>query len=86
MRMVNLFVGESAFQQGFAAYIDDFKFSSANADNLWNSLTGPAQEAGRLPEGYNMKQIMDAWSHQPGGPVVIAERDYTNGKIKLKQV
>lgn len=84
--MVNLFIGDQVFQEGFAEYISAFKYKSATADDLWNSLTGLAEKAGALPQGYTMKKVMDQWSQQSGGPLVIAIRNYDQGTITLTQV
>ncbi|XP_006821165.1 aminopeptidase N-like [Saccoglossus kowalevskii] len=64
VRMLKQMVGDTAFNNGIRSYLDDYEFSSANADDLWEEFT-------RATGGsIQVKELMDSWILQQGYPVV----------------
>lgn len=84
--MMNLFLGEETFKQGIRNYIDKHKFSNAEQDDLWTSLTEEAHRRGSLDTNLTVKKIMDTWTLQTGYPVLKVVRDYSTDKVSLSQV
>lgn len=84
--MMNTFLGEETFKQGIRNYIDKHKFSNAEQDDLWSSLTEEAHKEGSLDANMTVKEIMDTWTLQTGYPVLKVVRDYAAGSVTLKQV
>lgn len=86
LHMMNTFLGEETFKQGIRNYIDKHKFSNAEQDDLWSSLTDEAHRKGSLDANISVKEIMDTWTLQTGYPVLKVSRDYSNDKVTLSQV
>lgn len=86
LHMMNAFLGEETFKQGIRNYIDKHKFSNAEQDDLWNSLTEEAHRVGSLDKNITVKEIMDSWTLQTGYPVLKVSRDYSTGMVLLSQV
>lgn len=72
------YVGESAFQQGMRAYIQDHKYGNATADDLIGSVAKAADK------GDNFKQAFKSFLNQPGVPYVQTELAQEGGKTVLK--
>lgn len=85
LRMMNLFLGEEVFRNGVTNYLIANRFSNAEQDDLWASLTDAAHKAGTLDKGLTVKEIMDTWTLQTGYPVVTVTRDYEKGSATLQQ-
>ncbi|XP_029340889.1 endoplasmic reticulum aminopeptidase 2 [Acyrthosiphon pisum] len=83
--MMNTFLGENTFKQGIRNYIHKYKFSNAEPDDLWSSLTEEAHRQGTLDKNLTVKQIMDTWALQTGYPVLNVVRDYSAGTVTLSQ-
>lgn len=86
LHMMNNFLGEETFQQGIRNYIDKYKFSNAEQDDLWSSLTDVAHIMGSLDNNVTVKEIMDTWTLQTGYPVLKVVRDYSSNTVTLTQV
>jgi len=86
LHMMNTFLGEETFKQGIRNYIDKHKFSNAEQDDLWSSLTEEAHRVGSLDKNMTVKEIMDTWTLQTGFPVLRVIRDYTTDTVTLSQV
>jgi len=86
LHMMNMFLGEDAFKQGIRNYIDKHKFSNAEQDDLWSSLTEEAHREGSLAQNMSVKEIMDTWTLQTGYPVLKVVRDYSTDTVTLSQV
>lgn len=86
VRMMNLFLGEEVFKQGIRNYIDKYKFSSAEQDDLWLSFTDEAHRQDVLDQNVTVKEIMDTWTLQAGYPVLKVIRDYSANTVTLSQV
>nr|XP_027218923.1 aminopeptidase N-like [Penaeus vannamei] len=74
IRMMNHFLTEVTFRRGLRNYLDAFKYSTAEQDDLWEYLTAVAHQDGTLPRGLTVKMIMDTWTLQMGYPVVKVTR------------
>lgn len=86
VRMMNLFLGEEVFKQAVRNYIDKYKFSSTEQDNMWLSLTDEAHRQAILEKNITVKEIMDTWTLQSGYPVLKVTRDYSANTVTLSQV
>lgn len=76
LRMLNDFIGESAFKTGVNKYLTDFAFGTAVSDDLWERIqTAYETETGN--NDINVKRVMDTWTRQMGFPVVNITRDST---------
>lgn len=82
--MVNHFLGEEEFKRGLTSYLNTYKYSNAERNDLWNSLSAYATR--NLPENTSLADIMDGWVLQPGFPVITAIVKYTQNKIEISQV
>lgn len=86
LHMMNMFLGEDTFKQGIRNYINKHKYSNAEQDDLWSSLTEEAHRQGTLDKNLTVKQIMDTWTLQTGYPVLKVVRDYSADTVTLSQV
>ncbi|MEY2529704.1 MAG: hypothetical protein QOJ05_1794, partial [Verrucomicrobiota bacterium] len=76
IRMLESFLGEDVFRDGIRRYMAAHKLSNTTTTDLWNAL-GEAS-------GKPVVEIAEAWTQQPGFPVVKVARDGA-GKITLTQ-
>lgn len=74
IRMMNSFLGPEAFKAGIAEYLQTFQYDNAQQEDLWEILTKQGHTHGTLSSEYDVKDIMDTWTLQPGYPVIKAER------------
>lgn len=77
LRMLETYLGEKVFQSGVQHYMREHKFSNATTGDLWNSLQAASQKP--------VSDIMYAWVHQPGYPVVEAIRKENETGVWLGQ-
>ncbi|XP_071495550.1 aminopeptidase Ey-like [Diadema antillarum] len=71
IRMIQNFLGESAFRRGLQIYLDRFKYANAINTDLWNCFT----EEHNITD-IDVKLVMDTWTLQMGYPTVSVSRDY----------
>ena len=62
LRMIEGYIGNDAFRKGVAAYLRDFMYGSAVAEDLWNTL--------ERNSGQPVKDILIAWVKKPGFPLL----------------
>jgi len=67
MRMIESFVGETAFRAGLKSYFEIHAYGNTIGDDLWSALN--------TASGKNVKALMDPWLLQNGFPVVHAHSD-----------
>lgn len=82
IRMMTHIIGIETFKQGMHNYLNAFKYSNANQNDLWRYL----QEASNQTNGaaVDVKKVMDSWTVQEGYPLITVTRHYeTDGKTKL---
>jgi alanyl aminopeptidase len=71
------YVGESTFQKGMRAYIQDHKFGNATAEDLIDSIAKAADK------GEDFKQAFKSFLNQPGVPYVQTKLAQEGGKTVL---
>jgi len=76
IRMLESFLGESAFRDGIRKYMAAHKYSNTTTADLWNAL---AESSGK-PVG----DIAAGWVEQPGFPIVKVKRT-DKGEVALAQ-
>lgn len=74
IRMVETFVGETAFRAGLKSYFQTHAYANTTGDDLWNSL--------HASSGKDIKPLMDVWLTQNGFPVIHAS---SQGKLRQEQ-
>lgn len=67
LRMIESYIGESAFQKGVSAYLSAFAYKSAVAEDLWNTL--------EQHSGMPVKDILVQWVNKPGFPLLKAQKN-----------
>lgn len=77
MRMVEAYLGETAFRKGLRTYMREFKFGNAKGADLWRHLGTASNQ--------DVAAIMKDWVRQPGHPVVYCEWDAATSTILLRQ-
>ncbi|KAK7788600.1 hypothetical protein R5R35_008941 [Gryllus longicercus] len=85
IRMMSHFLGEDTFRSGLSNYLEEFKYSNTQQDDLWESLTTQAHLDGSLPTHVTVDRIMDTWTLQVGYPVVNVMRDYNKNAATISQ-
>lgn len=86
IRMMGLFLGEDVLSKGVSNYLQKHKYSNAEQNDLWESLTNEAHLHNVLPTHLTVKEIMDTWTLQTGYPVVHVTRMYDKNTALLRQV
>ncbi len=76
LRMLQVYVGEKAFQNGLKGYFAKFAYQNTDGDDLWSALSGSS--------GKDINKLMQTWISQPGFPVLDAEISSDN-KLQLSQ-
>ena len=67
MRMLQQYVGDSAFQEGLKSYFKNHAYSNTEADDLWSEL--------EKSSGKPVVSLMNTWLTQPGYPVLHVSQD-----------
>jgi tricorn protease interacting factor F2/3 len=75
LRMIEAYLGEEPFRRGVGRYLEHFKYSNAEGNDLWRSI----QEASGQP----VERIMSAWIKSEGYPVV--DVGLGDGRLELNQ-
>lgn len=65
IRMLHAYLGEADFKKGLHDYLVKYSYSNAATADLWAAL--------EVASGKPVSKIMDAWTSQPGHPVVNFE-------------
>lgn len=73
LRMLQNFMGETAFKSGLNNYLEAFAYSNAANTDLWEYLEEASKEDGTNLE---IAQIMNTWTLQMGFPVITVTRSY----------
>lgn len=66
LRMLQFYVGDTAFQNGLKQYFKDHAYSNTEADDLWSAIAKASNK--------DVVALMNEWLSQPGYPVVHANR------------
>lgn len=75
LRMLEGFLGASAFRAGVIRYLDRFQYGNADSRDLWDSLG--------TVSGRPVREMLGAWVDRPGYPVVHAH--VVEGGVELRQ-
>lgn len=83
--MMAHFLGALKLQQGLTAYLNEFAYSNAQQEDLWNFLGkgGISYNNNKVVE---LSTIMDTWTKQAGYPIVTVTRNYNDGSVEISQV
>lgn len=84
IRMANHFLGEEEFKRGLMNYLNTYRYSNGDRNDLWNALALYANNS--LPESATIADIMDGWVLQSGFPVVTAVVKYSENRVEISQV
>ena len=83
IRMLNNVVGPQNLKQSLVKYLNQYQYSNANHDDLWDTITSQINASLSLESP--IKDIMNSWILQGGFPVVTAIRNSTTGIVQLSQ-
>jgi puromycin-sensitive aminopeptidase len=75
IHMLHEYLGPSDFRDGLRHYLKLHKYGNTDTVDLWHALA----EVSKKP----VEKFMDAWTSQPGFPIVAAKQ--TNGSLELTQ-
>ncbi len=75
LRMVDAYLGDSAFRAGVTEYLNRFRFRNARTEDLWDAL--------RRSTGADVAALVGPWIDRPGLPVVRAT--VAPGGLHLRQ-
>lgn len=84
IRMLNHTVSESLFQKGLATYLNTWKYSNAEENDLWEAMSTAVQADPSLA-GQSVVEFMNSWTRQAGYPVVKVNRNYQTGVVEVEQ-
>ncbi|KAG6450131.1 hypothetical protein O3G_MSEX006401 [Manduca sexta] len=84
IRMLNHTVSEELFHKGLVIYLNDWKYSNAEENDLWTAMSKAVQTDGALA-GQSVVEFMNSWTRQPGYPVVYVNRNYETGVVEIEQ-
>ena len=65
LRMVEAWVGEEAFRKGVNAYIEQYQYGNARAEDFWRTVAKTS--------GKPVDRVMETFVDQPGVPLVSAD-------------
>jgi aminopeptidase N len=75
LRMVEAYVGPEVFEKGVNAYLEKHKYANATAEDFWNQITETS--------GKPVDKIMEAFTEQPGAPLVSVKTECKGDKTEL---
>ncbi|KAJ2952379.1 hypothetical protein O0L34_g4663 [Tuta absoluta] len=84
IRMLNNTMTYELFHKGLVKYLDEWKYSNAEENDLWSAMSAAAAGEPRL-SGRSLVDFMNTWTRQPGYPAVTAIRNYTTNTVTLQQ-
>ncbi|XP_028036117.1 puromycin-sensitive aminopeptidase-like isoform X3 [Bombyx mandarina] len=84
IRMLNHTISEQLFHKGLVIYLNDWKFSNAEENDLWAAMSR-AVSSERALDGESVVRLMNSWTRQAGYPVVTANRNYDTGAVEIEQ-
>ncbi|XP_040019412.2 aminopeptidase N-like [Gasterosteus aculeatus] len=79
LRMLADIVSEGTFTKGIKMYLSDFKYGSADQDDLWGHIQKAVDQDGGHTD---VAKVMNTWTKQIGYPVITINT--TNGEIYQK--
>lgn len=85
IRMVHIFIGDTAFRCGIHNYLTNFAYTNAKQEDLWMALSKAAHDMKSIPADLDVATIMDTWTLQKGIPLVNVERHYQIKSATISQ-
>lgn len=76
LRMLEQYLGETAFQNGVRHYLNTYQYANTETNDLWDSIEAVTSEPAR--------RIMDSWIFQRGFPLIVVE-SVGDGKLTINQ-
>ncbi|CAG7734317.1 unnamed protein product, partial [Allacma fusca] len=68
IRMLEGFLGNETLITSLRSYLNEYKFQSAEQDNLFKVMDNYAKN--KIPEGKSFADVMNPWTTQPGYPLI----------------
>ncbi|KAJ8727749.1 hypothetical protein PYW07_001868 [Mythimna separata] len=84
IRMLNHTISEELFHKGLVIYLNQWKYSNAEENDLWTAMA-KATPSDPLLKDLNVVAFMNSWTKQAGYPVVKVNRDYEKGTVEFEQ-
>ncbi|XP_053386790.1 endoplasmic reticulum aminopeptidase 1-like [Mercenaria mercenaria] len=84
IRMLNKFLGDEVFKKGLKSYLNQYKYSNAATNDLWNSLSEAVTNS-KADINTDVKSLMRTWTEQMGFPVITLERQKGGHKVSIRQ-
>ncbi|XP_020619456.1 endoplasmic reticulum aminopeptidase 1-like isoform X1 [Orbicella faveolata] len=81
IRMLEDVLGRDVFFQGLQHYLQTYKFSNAETNDLWRCLTEQIQSGQHGGSGLDVTEMMTTWTSQMGFPVMTVKKDGNDPKI-----
>jgi tricorn protease interacting factor F2/3 len=75
LRMIEAYLGESAFRDGVSSYLTDHRYGNARGHDLWTALDAASEQP--------VSKILEPWLTRAGHPVVEAE--WRDGHLEVRQ-
>ncbi|XP_047022343.1 aminopeptidase N-like isoform X1 [Helicoverpa zea] len=84
IRMLNHTISEELFHKGLVIYLNLWKYSNAEENDLWDAMSRATMSDPTLKD-LSVVQFMNSWTRQAGYPVVNVNRNYDNGHVEFEQ-
>ncbi|CAH0703057.1 unnamed protein product [Spodoptera exigua] len=84
IRMLNHTISEDLFHKGLVIYLNQWKYSNAEENDLWYAMAKATPSDPALKD-LNVVNFMNSWTRQAGYPVVSVTRDYETGRVEFEQ-
>ncbi|XP_055634296.1 aminopeptidase N-like [Toxorhynchites rutilus septentrionalis] len=85
LNMFRQVIGEDSWKEGLSNYLKVRQLNSATPDDLYIGLDRAIKGRKVIPEGLNLKLVMESWTNALGYPVLNVRRLYNTGSIMLSQ-
>ncbi|XP_059049682.1 aminopeptidase N-like [Achroia grisella] len=84
IRMLNHTITEDLFHKGLVIYLNDWKYTNAEENDLWAAMS---KATAALPDfkELSLVKFMNSWTRQAGYPVVNVIRNYETGEVEFQQ-
>ncbi|RVE44190.1 hypothetical protein evm_011145 [Chilo suppressalis] len=84
IRMLNHTISEELFHKGLVIYLNDWKYTNAEENDLWEAMSKATSDAAPLKD-LSVVEFMNTWTRQAGYPVLNVSRDYETGHVEIRQ-
>ncbi|CAH1647287.1 unnamed protein product [Spodoptera littoralis] len=84
IRMLNHTISEELFHKGLVIYLNQWKYSNAEENDLWHAMSKATPSDPSLQD-LNVVDFMNSWTRQAGYPVLSVHRDYDSGRVQFEQ-